>query len=240
MSTKRKRKYGVVRKGAETSAGTNDDVFDRFFPKVAAPTPTREVPPTIEVPDTRQVAPTRKVSATPEAAHPLPPISDTVAVSPTPAVAGFWTISNDVTDSLWKAIRDPYAQSVLVQLLRLSWGYHRDECVVGLPKLADRCGFHKNQARKGKRILINLGIIAEAGEDNTNGQKELRGTRFKILLKRPPTGKVSPTAAVPNKLNTSKEQSKKPSVCDRCEQTGGFLYVDPDDKSKGVRKCPHE
>jgi hypothetical protein len=134
---------------------------------------------------------------------------------------------NDVTDNLWRRIRDPYAQSVLVQLLRLSWGHHKDECLVGLPKLAERCGFHLNQARKGKKILIDLGVIMEIGEDNRNSKGEMRGTRFRVLLKPPPTVKVAPTSEVSNKLKALKDIDLK-GACAVCGGKGHY-FKDPSD-----------
>jgi hypothetical protein len=199
---------------------------------------TPQVPDIVEVPRTAQVSDTVQVSDTAGTPEPIPEVSDTAPVPHPAQVRGHWTITNDITDTLWPVIRDPYAQSVLVQLLRLSWGFHKDECVVGLQKLADRCGFHKNQARKGRGILVGLGLIAEAGEDNTNPTKELRGTRYKILLKPPPTVKVSGTAPVPNKERLSKN-SLKVVVCDLCKDMKGMVYGDPDNPSLGVKRCDH-
>ena len=54
MSTKQKRKYGAVRKGVETTAGTNESVFDKFLPPAppeAKPTPV--TPVTVVTPVTR-------------------------------------------------------------------------------------------------------------------------------------------------------------------------------------------
>jgi hypothetical protein len=65
VSTNRKRKYGSIRQGAETSAGTNDDVFAKFLPPGGedAPAPPTTFPST--PPSTRPRTPSHPLVARP-------------------------------------------------------------------------------------------------------------------------------------------------------------------------------
>jgi hypothetical protein len=226
--TSKKRRYGVLSEMPPPSSDPDliDDVFEAFTGKRTSDAPSAAPPAGAEA---------SAVSAT---RHPLPAPAPSAAPAPGAEVGGHWPISNDVTDRLWPVIRDPYAQSVLVQLLRLSWGFHRDECTIGLPKLAERCGFNETQARKGKRILIGMGLVEELGQDNTNKDNSLRGMLYRILIKPPPGAKVAPGAAPPNKEKLSKN-SIKATVCDRCREHPGWYYPDPTNKKRGMLPCNH-
>lgn len=186
-------------------------------------------------------APTAQVAPTKREPEPLPEVAPTRQVAPTAQVAGYTLLTHEVTDSILRTL-DPYSQAVLVQLLRLSWGFQRDECTVGLPKLAERCGFHVNQARKAKRALIARGLIEDLGDDVKNRDQELRGTRYRILLQRAPTRQVGATGAGANKDKDSKEtlsKSNEPSAFQDCPDCSGSGFYYPKGYEGGVARCRH-
>jgi hypothetical protein len=114
----------------------------------------------------------------------------------------------------------------LIQLLRLSWGNQNDTCKIGLPKLAERCGFSEDAARKAKKNLVARRIIEILEEDNNNLNQAMRGTLYRVLLSSPPLRQqggsrqqppcfdLPPSQQLPNKENTQKEntQTQKPSA----------------------------
>jgi hypothetical protein len=126
---------------------------------------------------------------------------------------------HDVTDRIMRQL-DAYSQSALHQLLRLSWGHQSNECLIGLPKLAERCGFSESQARRAKKILVAKEFVKVLAEDYTHPDNNMRGTLYRILLTAPPLKQAGGTQQVagvrqrPNKVNTQKEntQTQEPAA----------------------------
>lgn len=75
-----------------------------------------------------------------------------------------------------------YAQTIYVQLFRLSYGHHRDWCQIGYPKLAERSGISVNSARSGARELAARGLVEQVTIDVTNPAQEHRGIRWRVNL----------------------------------------------------------
>src|SRR5215212_5651558 len=69
---------------------------------------------------------------------------------------------NDIWDEIIPTL-DVYDQSVLWQLYRLTRGYHRDTCTIGLPKLANRCNIGKRQVSTSIDRLEKRGLIERVG-----------------------------------------------------------------------------
>jgi hypothetical protein len=119
---------------------------------------------------------------------------------------------HDVSDRIMRQL-DAYSQSVLHQLLRLSWGHQSNECLIGLPKLAERCGFSESQARRAKKILVVKEFVQVLSEDYTHPDNNMRGTLYRILLPAPPfkqaggAQQIAPVQLTPNKVNTQKENT---------------------------------
>lgn len=150
--------------------------------------PLPQTAPTIQTAPVTQPAP---VTDTPQ------PLPVTPAVSQTPPVtqvaAGFTKITNEVCDSIIPTL-DTYSQSVLVRLLRLAWGFRKDECRVGLPSLAKYCNISESQARRAVRILIQRNLIEQTAQDFSNPVQSERGTTYKILVAGAPSRQTAPTA----------------------------------------------
>jgi hypothetical protein len=140
---------------------------------------------------------------------------------------------------------------VLIQLLRLSWGFQKDECLVGLPTLSKRAGISESQGRRATRKLVEMGCLQIVEQDFTNPNQKERGTRYRILLPAAPTQQrgatqqKAPAHGTPNKeIKEIKKDSKRESAspnfqdCPDCHGTG-FHYVDELDRGKGVEKCSH-
>lgn len=94
---------------------------------------------------------------------------------------------NDIWDEIIPTL-DVYDQSVLWQLYRLTRGYHRDTCTIGLPKLASRCNIGKRQVSTSVERLEKRGLIKRLGADYSNKVKGLRGNIYKMNL---PEGKLA-------------------------------------------------
>lgn len=127
---------------------------------------------------------------------------------------------NDIWDEVMPTL-DPYDQTVLWQLYRLSRGYHRDTCTIGFPRLATRCNISTKQAQISVSRLEKRGFIARLGSDFGNRNVAERGNIYKVFL---PEGREAPrarvardtrvephTTVVPDtsmKLNTQKENTQ--------------------------------
>lgn len=168
---------------------------------------------------TQQIAPVSQTAPVTETPQPLPvtpAVSQVGAISqiaPTQQIpAGFFKLTNEITDIILPTL-DVYSQSALTQLLRLSWGFQKDECRVGLPTIAKRCNCSESQVRRAIRMLIQRGLIKQLSQDFSNPNQKQRGTVYKILIKqapitqRAPVRQADPVTQIPNKeLTTYKEQ----------------------------------
>jgi len=194
--------------------------------RMKAPAPRQEPAPSNELPASHEL-PARFEQP---AGHPLPqrvvelPASQEPPprLQPAPRLqpgGGYSRFTNEVTDQILRTL-DPYSQCVLIQLLRLSWGNQNDTCKIGLPKLAERCGFSEDAARKAKKNLVARRIVEILEEDNNNLNQAMRGTLYRILLsapplrlqggsqQRPPRFDLPPSQQLPNKENTQKENTQ--------------------------------
>lgn len=161
--------------------------------------PVRQTPPVI------QEAPLQQTAPVPDRGEPLP---ETPAVHWTAPLqqtgAGYTKFPHYVADVVLNTL-DVYSQAVLTQLLRLSWGFQKDDCQIGLPSLSKRAGISESQARRATRNLANWGIVQIGEQDFTNPNMHERGTRYHILLQPAPsqqrgaTRETAPTSQTPNK-----------------------------------------
>ena len=226
--TSKKRKYGNLSERPLPTEDESlvDDVFAAFTrrpPSHAAPTrqepASQQVAPVQEIPASQQVPPVTQAAA-PHVAPPVrrapTPLSERPATSQEPATqqAGGWMMyPHEISDRIMRQL-DAYSQSVLHQLLRLSWGHQSNECLIGLPKLAERCGFSESQARRAKKNLVVKEFVKVLAEDYTHPDNNMRGTLYRILLTPPPLKqvggfqRVAPVRQAPNKVNTQKENTQ--------------------------------
>ena len=99
---------------------------------------------------------------------------------------------NDLWDEIMPTL-DPYDQTVLWQLYRLSRGYHRDTCTIGFPRLATRCNISPKQAQISVGRLEKRGLISRLGSDFGNRNVAERGNIYQIFL---PEGREAPRPRV--------------------------------------------
>lgn len=233
-------------KPLQTEARTldpNHPAAQIFAAVKSAEVPTHQTPPLSPTPPTSQPAPFQ------HATQPLPETPAAQQTAPFSQVgAGHTRITHDVTDRVLATL-DTYSQAVLIQLLRLAWGFQRDMCRVGLPTLSKRANISESQARRAARRLVEMGYVEELGKDFNNKNQAERGTIYRIILSPPPTrltggGHQTPPALVtPNKEKEIKKDKKGEVAplnfqnCPDCRGTG-FWY--PEGVEKGVAKCQHE
>jgi hypothetical protein len=206
-------------------------------PAAPVPTPRPQPPPSHQQPGSHEQPPS------PPTRPPVAEQPGSQQPAPSHERGGYWRRENYVDDQLARTL-DAYSQAVLNQLLRLSWGYHRDWCHVGLPKLAERCGFSVDRARKSKNVLVARGLVEIVSEDTDNLVPELRGTTYRVKLPAPPlrqqggSQQLPGSRQPPNKETAFKEQLKTfdASLCPDCFGSGMYY---PDGFSKGVARCKH-
>lgn len=92
---------------------------------------------------------------------------------------GYYPIYNDISDRLIpELILNPYEQSVLQRLYRLSRGWKSDECEVGLGTLAKHCVMSRSQVQRSIAKLIEKGLIENLGSTKKGGKE---GNRYRVL-----------------------------------------------------------
>jgi hypothetical protein len=92
---------------------------------------------------------------------------------------GYFPTYNDLSDRLIPGLGlNPFEQSVLQRLYRLSRGWKSDECEVGLGTLAKFCVMSRSQVQRSVAALTEKGLIVNLGPSK-KGSKE--GNRYKVL-----------------------------------------------------------
>ncbi len=92
----------------------------------------------------------------PESAIPKDTTVDLMASLP--ESEGYTKLFNQVVDFLYPQL-DPAEQAIHLQLYRLSWGYNKSTCIIGLPKLGQRSGMSSTAAQQAVNRLIKKGLI---------------------------------------------------------------------------------
>jgi hypothetical protein len=92
---------------------------------------------------------------------------------------GYFPAYNDLSDRLIPQMGlNPFEQSVLQRLYRLSRGWKSDECEVGLGTLAKFCVMSRSQVQRSVAALIDKGLIVNLGPSK-KGSKD--GNRYRVL-----------------------------------------------------------
>ena len=92
---------------------------------------------------------------------------------------GYYPAYNDLSDRLVPELKlNPFEQSVLNRLYRLSRGWKSEECEVGMGSLAKYCVMSKSQVQRSIASLIEKGLVENLGESK-RGARE--GNRYKVL-----------------------------------------------------------
>jgi hypothetical protein len=164
------------------------------------------------------------------------PVSVTSPLLTIPDVDGFTKISHRYTDHLCQ-ILTPNEQAVFFQLTRLTWGWNKETCFISVPRLGARSNLSESTTRRtiGKLAIMQLIEIVE----RKFGDGE-QGIVFRVVRLDGPARLTGPLNVTPNKEKVLKEQVvKEPISCAICQNTGWF-YPDPNDPSKGTKKCDHK
>lgn len=142
--------------------------------------------------------------------------------APYAPVAGYTRVSNEMLDRILPTL-DPFEQSILVRLYRLSRGFNSDVCRVSVPKLASTCKMGERKAQHCLAQLEKREIIKRVEQDFSNRNVNLRGVTFRVLIADPSPARHAPPALyapgvqdapaapdAPNKVNTQKENTQTP------------------------------
>ncbi|MFY9224628.1 MAG: hypothetical protein WAQ98_18285, partial [Blastocatellia bacterium] len=87
---------------------------------------------------------------------------------------------------------DPYEQAAYLQLFRLSWGYGKDNCCIGLPKLAERSNMSLSSVQRALTRLINKNLVEKISWEMGKGKDQ--GVIYRLPL---PTRIVPQNSLVP-------------------------------------------
>lgn len=94
-----------------------------------------------------------------------------------PETSGFMKFWHQLTDHLYRQLT-PAEQIVHLQLYRLSWGYNKPKCLIGLPKLAERAGVSRSTAQQAVNGLVRKGLIRKVR--SVIGSNKEQGTEYAI------------------------------------------------------------
>ena len=188
-------------------------------------------------------SPVQSPASTPPQTEPLLPESHSLTIDYLlPANAPHLRTPYASIDRL--RLLSPGPRVVCEEIFRAAAGWHSDECVISVSKLAVYCNIDEKYVRKYLAQLQSLGYIERLGIVQGGADLSARGIRFRILLPRlTPPDKKTPVRLSggdnrpPNKDKALKKDSKS-VVCALCRETGGFLYPNGIGGG-GVLKCDH-
>jgi hypothetical protein len=92
---------------------------------------------------------------------------------------GHTKLPNSILDELCK-ILDPVECIVYIQLYRLSWGFGKDNCNIGLPKLAERTNTGKSTVQRAIAKLIQKNLIEKIQWEIGKGKEQ--GTIYRLPI----------------------------------------------------------
>jgi hypothetical protein len=123
-----------------------------------------------------------------------------------PRVNGHMKLSHQITDCLYARL-DPYEQAVHLQLYRLSWGYGKQTCLIGLPRLAERAGMGTTAAAQAIKKLIKKDLVRKLGM--RFGRSKEQGIEYWV---RPPLSTTESDSLSPASRLTSGDAIKEKCV----------------------------
>ncbi|MDQ3919364.1 MAG: helix-turn-helix domain-containing protein, partial [Acidobacteriota bacterium] len=113
-----------------------------------------------------------------------PPRGVTGRIKVVDPAKGYYPVFNDISDRLIPELQlDPYEQSVLQRLYRLSRGWKKEECEVGLGTLAKQCVMSRSQVQRSIAKLIEKNLVENLGSVRKGGKE---GNRYRVLAGIPP------------------------------------------------------
>jgi hypothetical protein len=189
---KKKRKYGDL--AAQLSNAPDPvefaDVYERFTGRRPAARATENEPEA-----TSSTSPSLNESLSPNAPLALQnesllsaeslPRNDSLSVAgvdlwaSVPEIKGHCRWPHALTDSLFKLL-DVSERVVYEQLYRLSWGFGKDFCTIGLPKLAERSGLKPTATHGAVARLTKKGLVIKAAA--TFGKNKEQGITYRLPL----------------------------------------------------------
>jgi hypothetical protein len=146
------------------------------------------------------------------------------------------------TDGLCQVL-DVYEQAIYTQLYRLSYGYGKPTCKIGLPQLARRANMGKTTTQATVNRLIDKGLIKKL--EYEIGRNKEQGTTYWVSSPDSQPDADSLPGDDTIKVKALKEKSKKGaherkdySACPDCLGSGMFWPSGTIGKG-GVKKCQH-
>jgi DNA-binding Lrp family transcriptional regulator len=122
---------------------------------------------------------------------------------------------------------------VLGQLWRLTVGFNREQCTIGMPKLGQRCGLSRNPLREALQRLETRGLIRRVNVTNDVGNPD-RGSVFEVNLARPVFARAekarpesAPAASAP--MIHDQKEDERPEVYRLREIAARFHHAYPDE-----------
>lgn len=94
-----------------------------------------------------------------------------------PFKQGYLEVPNNVADEIAR-ILSPFEWAIYFRLFRLSYGWHKDTCIVGAQSLIEATNTSESQVRRSLKILQEKGLIKVLETINT---RDLKGTRYQVF-----------------------------------------------------------
>lgn len=110
---------------------------------------------------------------------------------------GFTKVQNQIIERLTAAKLNGTEYSVVLCIIRRSWGYQRDSAQISLDQFAKACDRHRNHVAKALKMLSEKGIIARV-KDPTFGE----AGSWKVCSDQ--TGVLSPNKLSPKRSTVTK------------------------------------
>lgn len=210
--------------------------------------PVNQDPVQSSPPDVQQVVetpPVQSPASTPPQVEPLLPESHSLTIDHLLPPNAPHLRTPYVTIERFRQL-SPGPRAVCEEIYRAAAGWHSDECVISVSKLALYCNIDEKYVRKYLAQLQSLGYVERLGIVQGGADLTARGIRFRVLLPRlsPPDKKTPVRLSGGDNRPPNKESIKAnnlkgvdASACPDCHGTG-FWY--PEGQDKGVARCLHE
>jgi hypothetical protein len=183
---KKARKYGEAWKDVSIDSNQFDTVYDKL---IRAPKETEvSLPKASRLPNISSLPESTSLPAKGDLdyrADSLPdlsslPSADTLAtlLDTIPQVDGHLKLWYELIDHLYPQLT-PNERAVHENLYRLSWGWDKPTCIVGLPKLAKRCNLAISTTQIAVNSLIEKRLIKKLGTVQGKGKEQ--GAIYEVI-----------------------------------------------------------
>jgi len=158
-----------------------DHQTDRQLPSVSQTSPSLETPPVTE--------PIKPMSNR----HSIPSVLQTPPI-PLTEVKGNLSLPNTIVDSLLPQL-EPFEQLIYLRLFRLSHGFRKDTCIVGMERLATTCNISLSTTIRNVKSLEQKGLIRRLEAKLGGKMTEIRGNIFWVF--NPSVSQTPPISQTP-------------------------------------------